>query len=63
MPRALANTTERAQHTDLDLGVLIETMLVALAVLIKVHHVVPRGNVTVPAQLSAAAFGTGWPFT
>jgi hypothetical protein len=24
--------------------------------------VVPRGDVTVLAQLSAAAFGTGWPF-
>jgi hypothetical protein len=26
------------------------------------HHVVPRGHVTVLAQLSAAAFGTGWAF-
>jgi hypothetical protein len=37
-------------------------MLVGLAALIRVHHVVPRGGVTVLAQLTAGAFGTGWPF-
>jgi hypothetical protein len=37
-------------------------MLLGLAGLIRWHQVVPRGNVTVLAQLSAAAFGTGWPF-
>ena len=37
-------------------------MLIGLGVLIKMHHAVPRGDVTILAQLSAAAFGTGWPF-
>jgi multidrug transporter EmrE-like cation transporter len=37
-------------------------MLLGLAFLIRLHGVVPRGNVTLLAQLSAAAFGTGWPF-
>ena len=37
-------------------------MLIGLAVLIRVHHVVPRGGVTVLAQLTAGAFGTGWAF-
>jgi hypothetical protein len=37
-------------------------MLLGLSLLIRLHHVVPRGNVTVLAQLSAAAFGTGWAF-
>jgi amino acid transporter len=53
---------KRAQHTEVGLGVLLGVMLIGLAVLIKMHHIVPRGNVTVLAQLSAAAFGTGWPF-
>jgi multidrug transporter EmrE-like cation transporter len=33
-----------------------------LALQIRLHQVVPRGNVTILAQLSAGAFGTGWPF-
>ena len=37
-------------------------MLLGLGLLIKIHHVTPRGGVTVLAQLSAAAFGTGWLF-
>src|SRR5215475_915856 len=37
-------------------------MLIGLSLLIRLHNVVPRGNVTLLAQLSAAAFGTGWPF-
>ena len=37
-------------------------MLVGLAILIRAHHVVPRGGVTILAQLTAGAFGTGWPF-
>jgi amino acid transporter len=51
-----------AQRTEISLGVLLGIMLVGLAVLIRVHHVVPRGGVTVLAQLTAGAFGTGWPF-
>jgi len=52
----------RAQRTELTLGLLLGIMLVGLAVLIRAHHVLPRGGVTVLAQLSAGAFGTGWPF-
>ncbi|HVR05682.1 MAG TPA: APC family permease [Solirubrobacteraceae bacterium] len=51
-----------AQRTEITLGVLLGVMLVGLALLIHLHHVVPRGGVTILAQLSAGAFGTGWPF-
>ena len=51
-----------AQRTEISLGVLLAVMLVGLAILIRAHHVVPRGGVTVLAQLTAGAFGTGWPF-
>ncbi|NGX07161.1 amino acid permease [Mycobacteroides franklinii] len=53
---------KRAQNTEVALGILLGLMLIGLSVLIKAHHVVPRGDVTILAQLSAAAFGTGWPF-
>jgi amino acid transporter len=55
-------TVGTAQRTEISLGVLLGLMLVGLAALIRVHHVVPRGGVTVLAQLTAGAFGTGWPF-
>ena len=51
-----------AQRTEVSLGVLLGVMLVGLAILIRAHHVVPRGGVTILAQLTAGAFGTGWPF-
>src|SRR5437763_1538875 len=44
------------------MGVLLGVMLVGLAILIRSNHVVPRGGVTILAQLTAGAFGTGWPF-
>ncbi|MEU8590805.1 amino acid permease [Streptomyces sp. NPDC048664] len=50
----------RAQRTELMLGALLGLMLVGLAVLIHHHHVAPRGGVTVLAQLTAAALGSGW---
>jgi amino acid transporter len=62
VPAFRSPSVRRAQHTEVALGVLLGAMLLGLALLIRVHHVVPRGNVTVLAQLSAAAFGTGWPF-
>jgi amino acid transporter len=62
VPAFRAPAVKRAQHTEVGLGALLGAMLIGLAVLIKIHHIVPRGNVTVLAQLSAAAFGTGWPF-
>jgi amino acid transporter len=51
-----------AQRTEISLGVLLGVMLVGLSILIRVHNVLPRGGVTVLAQLTAGAFGTGWPF-
>jgi amino acid transporter len=51
-----------AQRTEITLGILLGVMLVGLAVLIRSHDVVPRGGVTILAQLTAGAYGTGWPF-
>ena len=62
VPAFRSPAVKRAQHTEIGLGVLLGGLLLGLAVLIKVHHSVPRGGVTILAQLSAAAFGTGWPF-
>jgi amino acid transporter len=55
-------TVQTAQRTEISLGVLLGIMLVGLGALIHAHHVVPRGGVTVLAQLTAGAFGKGWPF-
>jgi amino acid transporter len=49
----------RAQHTELALGGLLAVMLIGLGALIHTHHVVPRHDVTVLAQLTAGAFGKG----
>ena len=35
-------------------------MLVGLAMLIHIHHIQPRGGVTVLAQLTAGSLGKGW---
>jgi amino acid transporter len=51
-----------AQRTEVSLGVLLGVMLVGIAMLINAHHVLPRSGVTMLAQLTAGAFGTGWPF-
>jgi amino acid transporter len=51
-----------AQRTEISLGVLLAVMLIGLALVIRAHHVVPRGGVTVLAQVMAGAFGTGWAF-
>jgi amino acid transporter len=48
-----------AQRTEVSLGVILGVMLVGLAVLIRLHHVLPRGGVTVLSQLTAGAFGKG----
>jgi amino acid transporter len=48
-----------AQRTELMLGFLLGAMLLGLAVLIHRFHVVPREGVTVLAQLTAGAVGTG----
>jgi amino acid transporter len=51
-----------ARRTEISLGLLLGAMLLGLALLIRAHHVVPRGGVTILAQVSAGAFGTGWAF-
>lgn len=51
-----------AQRTEISLGVLLAVMLLGLSLLIRAHNVLPRGGVTILAQLTAGAFGTGWPF-
>ena len=62
VPQFRTPAVKRAQHTEVALGVLLAAMLLGLAGLIRLHQVTPRGHVTVLAQLSAGAFGTGWPF-
>jgi amino acid transporter len=62
VPAFRAPRVRQAQRTEVSLGVLLAVMLVGLALLIRAHHVVPRGGVTILAQVTAGAFGTGWPF-
>ncbi|MFF2557562.1 APC family permease [Nocardia sp. NPDC058058] len=62
VPAFRAPAVKRAQRTEMMLGILLGAMLIGLGVLIRHHHVLPRGQVTVLSQLSAAAFGTGWLF-
>ncbi|MGH2851042.1 MAG: APC family permease, partial [Solirubrobacteraceae bacterium] len=62
VPAFRAPRVRKAQQTEISLGVLLAVMLIGLAVLIRAHHVLPRGNVTILAQLTAGALGTGWPF-
>ena len=51
-----------AARTEVVLGVLLGVMLLGLAVLVQIHHIEPRGGVTVLSQLTASSFGTGLPF-
>ncbi len=51
-----------AQRTEISLGVLLGVMLVGLSLLISTHDYVPRGGVTLLAQVTAGSFGTGWAF-
>jgi amino acid transporter len=51
-----------AQRTEISLGVLLGVMLVGLSALISAHHIEPRGEVTLLAQVTAGSFGTGWAF-
>jgi amino acid transporter len=48
-----------AQRTEITLGVLLAVMLLGLSLVIRAHHVVPRGGVTILAQVTAGAFGKG----
>jgi amino acid transporter len=60
VPMFRAPRVKRARRTELMLGVLLGVMLVGLSVLIRRYHVAPRGGVTLLAQMTAGAFGTGW---
>jgi len=62
VPSFRTPAVRRAQHTEVALGALLGLMLLGLSVLIGRFHTVPRGDVTILAQLTAAAFGTGWAF-
>ncbi|MGW3630203.1 APC family permease [Streptomyces sp. NPDC005122] len=53
---------KRAQRTELMLGGLLGLMLIGMALLIRRDQLAPRGGVTVLAQLTAGAYGTGWPY-
>ncbi|MGW5411253.1 APC family permease [Actinomadura geliboluensis] len=50
----------RAQRTELMLGALLGVMLIGLALLIRRDVLAPRAGVTLLAQLTAGAYGTGW---
>jgi hypothetical protein len=62
VPAFRAPRVRTAQRTEIALGVLLGVMLVGIALEIHAHHLVPRGGVTILAQLTAGAFGTGWAF-
>ncbi|RMI35728.1 amino acid permease [Nocardia stercoris] len=62
VPSFRTPAVKRAQHTELALGALLGALLIGMGLLIDHFHTVPRGNVTVLAQLTAGAFGTGWAF-
>jgi amino acid transporter len=51
-----------AQRTEVSLGVLLGMLLLGLVVEISAHHVLPRGNVTILAQLTAWGLGKSWAF-
>lgn len=51
-----------AQRTEVLLGCLLGAMLVGLAVVVHIHHVEPRGGVTILSQLTAGSLGKGWAF-
>jgi amino acid transporter len=59
VPAFRAPRVRTAQRTELGLGVLLAGLLLGLTILIRAHHVLPRGNVTILAQVTAGAFGKG----
>src|SRR5271165_6661066 len=52
----------RAKRTEMLLGVILGTMLLGLAVLIRRFHIVPRSSQTVLSQIMAAAVGRNWAY-
>jgi amino acid transporter len=63
VPTFRAPRIRNAQRTELMLGARLGVMLLGLAVLIARFQIAPREHVTVLAQLTAAALGTGPLFT
>src|SRR5271166_3678666 len=53
---------QRAQHTEVGLGILLGTMLIGLGILIRKFDVVPHSNITVLAQLTEASLGHNFVF-
>jgi amino acid transporter len=47
----------RAQHTEMWLGILLGTMLIGLAILIRKYQITPTSTQTVLAQVTAASLG------
>jgi amino acid transporter len=52
----------RAMHTEWLLGLILAVMLVGLAILTVGYHLLPRANVTLLSQVTAAAVGRSWLF-
>ena len=53
---------QRAQHTEMWLGILLGVMLIGIALLIRKFHVAPSSTETTLAQLAAAAVGKNFLF-
>ncbi|HEU0240953.1 MAG TPA: APC family permease [Micromonosporaceae bacterium] len=49
----------RAQHTEITLGVILVTMLLGIAVVVRLDHLVPVPGLTLLAQIAASAYGHG----
>jgi amino acid transporter len=62
VPAFRGPSVRTAQRTEVTLGLLLGAMLIGLAALIRAHGIEPRGGVTILAQVSAGALGTGWPY-
>jgi Amino acid permease len=52
----------RAQHTEMWLGILLGSMLIGLAILIRKYQVTPTSTETVLAELTAASLGHNFVF-
>jgi hypothetical protein len=57
VPQFRQPRVRRAQHTEMWLGILLGTMLIGLAVLIRKFDVTPTATTTVLAELTSAALG------
>jgi len=48
-----------AQRTEITLGAILITMLVGIAVVVRIDHIAPKPGLTLLAQIAEAAFGRG----